>query len=176
MMRNKVLIITAFIGMISLQAQAESSIVNISPDGGVHVRDGGTVVDVGGGSVNVDDDDTPAYTKKPAHRPQTPTLKKTYSAPRANSSYVNTELNDKNFSGYNMAQTTFTNVTLDRINFRGTDLRGAKFVNVEFHDCDLRGARVDGATFTNVVFNHSRIRDVDFSRATMVNVEKVSTY
>lgn len=175
-MRSKVLIIIAFIGLISLQAQAESSIVNISPDGGVHVRDGGTVVDVGGGSVNVDAEGSSAYTKKPAYRPQAPAIKKTYTAPRANSSYVNTELSEKNFSGYNMAQTTFTNVTLDRINFRGTDLRGAKFLNVEFHNCDLRGARVDGATFTNVEFNHSRIRDVDFSRAAMVNVEKVSTY
>ncbi len=175
-MRSKALIITAFIGMTSFQVQAESSIVNISPDGGVHVRDGGSVVDIDGGAVSVDTDDTPAYTKKSVRRPHAPAVKKTYTAPRASRSYVNTELSNKDFSGYNMAQTTFTNTTLDRVNFRGTDLRGAKFVNVEFNDCDLRGARVDGATFTNVGFNHSYIKGVDFSKATMVNIEKVSTY
>lgn len=174
-MRNKVLIITAFIGMTSLQVQAESSIVNISPDGGVHVRGGSSEVDIGNGSVAVDVDDTPTYREKPAYRPA-PTIKKTYTAPRASRSYVNTELSGKNFSGYNMAQTTFTNVTLDRVNFRGTDLRSAKFVNVEFHNCDLRGARVDGATFTNVDFNQTYLKGVDFSKATMVNVERVSAY
>jgi hypothetical protein len=173
-MLNKVLIITALVSMTSFQVQAESSIVNISPDGGVHVRGGGTVVDVGGDAVKVDSADTATYPKKPAH--PHPVRRNTRNEPPASMAYVNTELSDKNFNGRNLARTTFTNTTLERVSFRDADLRGAKFVNVEFHDCDLRGARVDGATFTNVEFNHSRIRDVDFSRASMVNVEKVSTY
>jgi len=173
-MRSKVLIITAFIGMTSFQVQAESSIVNISPNGNVHVRDGGSVVDIGGGAVNIDATGTTASKKKPAYPHSV--RKNTRNETPTSTAYVNTELSDKNFNGRNLARTTFTNTTLERVSFRDADLRGAKFVNVEFHDCDLRGARVDGATFTNVEFNHSYIKGVDFSRATMVNVEKVSTY
>ncbi len=86
-------------------------------------------------------------------------------------SYVNADLNGKDFSNQSLIGADFSNADLTKVNFRGANLSGVNFSNATFIHCDLRGAIVDGANFTNVDFGSTKISGVDFSRANMTNVD-----
>lgn len=77
--------------------------------------------------------------------------------PTKSRSFVNADVEDRDFSGRDLRGADFTNATLTRVSFRRANLQGAKFNNAELVDCDLSGADLKGAELANITLTNTRI-------------------
>jgi hypothetical protein len=73
--------------------------------------------------------------------------------------FVNAELKNRDFSGWDLAGADFTNAALINVKFRRTNLRQADFTNAELIGCDFEGADLKRANFTNARFENTRIEN-----------------
>lgn len=76
---------------------------------------------------------------------------------KAGKSFVNAEIEDRDFSGQALQNANFTNATLRRVDFRGANLRRADFTNADMVDCNLDGADLKGANLTNATLQNTRL-------------------
>lgn len=76
---------------------------------------------------------------------------------RDGKSFVNAEIEDRDFSGQALQNADFTNATLRRVDFRGANLQRADFTNADMVDCNFEGANLKGANLTNATLENTRL-------------------